>query len=71
MEANGRVAATFEEQYLAGTRQLLDLLDAYERLYQSQTELVTMMISEIQAAYLLRRQMGELDTAILSPDKKD
>jgi len=71
MEANGRVAATFEEQYLAGTRQLLDLLDAYERLYQSQTELVTIMISEIQAAYLLRRQMGELDTAILSPDKKD
>lgn len=71
LDANARVAATFEEQYLAGTRQLLDLLDAYERLYQSQTELVTMLTSEIQAAYQLRRQMGELDTAILSPDKKN
>lgn len=67
-EANQRVAATFEEQYLAGSRQLLDLLDAYERLYQSQVELTRLVIAETNAGYLLRRQMGELVPAVLSAD---
>jgi|GEM_PF-2037893 len=69
VEASNKVAVAFEEQYMAGTRQLLDLLDAYERLYQSQNELTTLLVSEAQASYLLRREMGELEAAIMSPDK--
>lgn len=71
VEANSKVSVAFEEQYLAGSRQLLDLLDAYERLYQSQNELTSLLTSEAQAAYLLRREMGELQGAILSPDKPE
>lgn len=68
VESNSKVATAFEEQYLAGSRQLLDLLDAYERLYQSQNELTVLLVSEAQAGYQLRRQMGELERAIMSPE---
>ena len=69
VQANAKVVVSFEEQYAAGGRQLLDLLDAYERLYQSQTELARLLISEATAGFLVRRQMGELVDAILSRDK--
>ncbi|HVI53376.1 MAG TPA: TolC family protein [Candidatus Sulfotelmatobacter sp.] len=71
VEANSKVAVAFEEQYLAGSRQLLDLLDAYERLYTSQNELTSLLVAEAQAAYLLRNKMGELQGAILSPDQPE
>ena len=71
VDANAKVAVALEEQYMAGSRQLLDLLDAYERLYQSQTELTGLLVSEAQAGYLMRREMGELEAAILSPDKSN
>ena len=71
VEANSKVAVAFEEQYMAGSRQLLDLLDAYERLYQSQLELTALLVAEAQASYLMRREMGELEPAILSPDKSN
>jgi len=69
-EANTKVAVSFEEQYLAGSRQLLDLLDAYERLYTSQTELTRLLVAESTASYLVRRQMGDLVSAILSSDEE-
>jgi len=69
LEANQKVTVAFEQQYLAGSRQLLDLLDAYERLYSSQTELVRVMVAEANAGFQLRRSMGELVPAILSSDK--
>lgn len=65
LDANAKVAAAFDEQFLNGSRQLLDLLDAYERLYQSQNELSRLLISEATASYLVRRQMGELVEAIV------
>ncbi len=67
--SNTRVAAAFEEQYVNGSRQLLDLLDAYERLYQSQVELGNLLVSEATAGFLVRRQMGELVDAIIKRDK--
>jgi len=65
LDANAKVAAAFDEQFLNGNRQLLDLLDAYERLYQSQNELSRLLVSEATASYLVRRQMGELVEAIV------
>jgi len=67
LESNAKVATAFEEQFLNGSRQLLDLLDAFERLYQSQNELSRLLISETSAAYLIRRQMGELIDALVIP----
>jgi adhesin transport system outer membrane protein len=69
VQANTKVVGSFEEQYASGSRQLLDLLDAYERLYQSQTELSRLLISEATAGFVIRRQMGELVPAILSTDE--
>lgn len=65
LDANVKVATAFDEQFLNGNRQLLDLLDAYERLYQSQNELSRLLISEATASFLVRRQMGELVEAIV------
>ncbi|MBI3446688.1 MAG: TolC family protein [Magnetospirillum sp.] len=67
--SNTKVVGSFEEQYANGGRQLLDLLDAYERLYQSQTELARLLVSEATAGFMVRRQMGELVDAIMSRDK--
>ena len=69
VQANTKVVTSFEEQYASGSRQLLDLLDAYERLYQSQTELTRLLISEATAGFTVRRQMGELVNAIMSSDE--
>jgi len=69
VQSNTKVVASFEEQYANGGRQLLDLLDAYERLYQSQTELTRLMVAEATGYYSIRRQMGELVDAILSREK--
>ncbi|MBN2752726.1 MAG: TolC family protein [Rhodospirillaceae bacterium] len=68
LRANTQVAQSFEEQYLASSRPLFDLLDAYERLYSSRVELVRLLISEAQAAYQVRRQMGELVGAVLGSE---
>lgn len=65
LAANILVANSFEEQYLAGSRQLFDLLDAYERLYASRVELVRLITAEAQAAFQVRRQMGEMVGAVL------
>lgn len=68
VEANAKVTTVFEEQYLAGSRQLLDLLDSYERLYNSQIELARLLIAESSAGFQIRRLMGELVPAILSTE---
>ena len=65
LAANTLVAGSFEEQYLAGSRQLFDLLDAYERLYSSRVELIRLITAEAQAAFQVRRQMGEMVGAVL------
>ncbi len=68
VRANTQVAQSFEEQYLASSRPLFDLLDAYERLYSSRVELARLMIAEARAAYQVRRQMGEMVGAVLGSE---
>lgn len=64
IESNGKVVAAFEEQYLNANRPLFDLLDAYERNYTARLDLTRVLIAEAQAGHQLRRQMGELVTAL-------
>jgi adhesin transport system outer membrane protein len=68
VRSNVQVAQSFEEQYLAASRPLFDLLDAYERLYSSRVELARLMIAEAKAAYQVRRQMGEMVDAVLGSE---
>lgn len=71
VESSRNVATAFEEQYLAASRPLLDLLDADERLYQSKVELSRLVIAETGAGFLIRRQMGDLVPAIFESDDFD
>ena len=65
LEADSNVVKDFEEQYKQGSRSLFDLLDAYERLHNSQLELMRTMIAKAQVAYQIRRQTGDLAAAVL------
>lgn len=60
VQANENVVAAFEEQYKGGARSLFDILDAYEQLYNSRLNLMRVTIASAQAAYQVRRQMGDL-----------
>lgn len=62
--SNARVVEAFEEQYRNGNRPLFDLLDAYERHYTSKLDLTRVLLSEAHAGHQLRRQMGELVSAL-------
>lgn len=71
MISSVKVVEAFEAQYQNANRTMLDLLDAYERLYQSRAELVKIAVSEAKAGYMLRRQMGELVQALAVIEDRD
>ena len=48
MASNAAVVDAFREQLVGGTRPLLDVLDAYQRLHQSRLDLTQLAISEVQ-----------------------
>ena len=65
VEANQRVVEGFEAQYNEGSRTLFDLLDAYEQLYNAKLNLMRVIIAQAQAAYQIRRQMGDLVPSLI------
>lgn len=71
MQSSQKVVDAFEVQYQNANRTVLDLLDAYERLYQAKKDLVSIMTTEAVAGYQLRRQMGELVQAIVTIEDRD
>lgn len=60
VDANTNVVAAFEDQQQNGRRSLFELLDAYEQLYNSRTNLMRLVVARAQAGYLVHRQMGTL-----------
>lgn len=70
IEANARVVKEFEDQYKNGGRSLFELLDAHEQLYNSRLNMMRTTIAKAQAAYQVRRQMGELVAAIMNSEKQ-
>jgi len=71
VEENERVVKGFEDQYKDGNRSLFDLLDAYEQLYSSRLNLMRIVVANAEAAYAIRRQMGELIPSIISEGDKE
>lgn len=61
LEANARVARTYDDQLLLGGRSLLDLLDAYQRLYESRLGLLQLVVVDAQQKYNLVRLLGRLE----------
>lgn len=48
MASNAAVVDAFREQLVGGTRPLLDVLDAYQRLHQSRLDLTQLAVTEVQ-----------------------
>jgi len=66
MESNDIVLAAFNEQLFAANRSLLDVLDAYQRQYNSRTELTRLLIAEAMAGLQMLRNMGKLQEGIVA-----
>ena len=56
--ANQRVIDAFRTQLLSGNRQLLDVLDAEQRLYQSRVELLRLTVLQASLTLQALRQIG-------------
>lgn len=69
VEANERVVVAYEEQFKNGTRQLFDLLDAYEQLYNSRLNMVRAIFAYTQATYQIQRGMGSVVESVLETKK--
>ena len=71
LESNLKVVAAFREQLFASNRSLLDVLDAYQRLYQSKVDLTTLLVNEartkLQVAHLSGRLRQILPTVEIAP----
>jgi len=64
LAANTEVVRSFDEQFTAGRKSLLELLDAYERLYQSRQTMLTVGVSGTQLHFQTLRVMGELSPTL-------
>ena len=62
--ANGQVASTYAQEFQIGQRDLLDLLDADNELFNSRTSLVTVEYSVLFSKYRLLTTMGRLNTTL-------
>ena len=64
IETDSRVVQTFDEQFLAGSRSLFDLIDAYEQLYSAKLGWMRSTVLGAKTVYQLRRMMGDVVPSI-------
>ncbi|WP_457421241.1 TolC family protein [Roseateles sp. P5_E7] len=64
LEANRKVVDAFRAQLTGGNRQLLDVLDAYQRLHQSRLDIVQVVVSAAQNEWRIAHLTGALRTVI-------
>lgn len=62
--ANGQVAATYRQEFEIGQRDLLDMLDADNELFNSRTSLATVEYAVLFAKYRLLASMGRLNSTL-------
>jgi adhesin transport system outer membrane protein len=67
MASNLAVVEAFREQLVGGTRPLLDVLDAYQRLHQSRLDLTQLAVSEVQNHIKVSHLVGLLPS-MMAPD---
>lgn len=58
--ANRKVVDAFNEQLFATNRQLLDVLDAYQRFYQSKVDLTNLLVTEAQVQMQVAHLLADL-----------
>lgn len=64
-ETEKRIISDLNDQFLQGQKSLFDLLDAHERFYKTNLELIHELFSEAIGAYHIRLLMGEMAKALL------
>ena len=64
LDANRKVVDAFRAQLTGGNRQLLDVLDAYQRLHQSRLDIVQVVVSAAQNEWRIAHLTGALRTVI-------
>ena len=62
--ANGQVAATYRQEFQIGQRDLLDMLDADNELFNSRTSLTTVEYAVLFAKYRILATMGRLNSTL-------
>ncbi|WP_169543094.1 TolC family outer membrane protein [Sneathiella aquimaris] len=62
--ANGQVAATYRQEFQIGQRDLLDMLDSDNELFNSRTSLATVEYAVLFAKYRLLASMGRLNSTL-------
>ncbi len=62
--ANGQVAATYRQEFQIGQRDLLDMLDADNELFNSRTALTTVEYAVLFAKYRILATMGRLNSTL-------
>lgn len=60
IDSNKKVVDAFNEQLFSTNRQLLDVLDAYQRLYQSKVDVTNLLITEAQVQLQVAHYLGQL-----------
>ncbi|MEK8049309.1 TolC family protein [Ideonella sp. DXS22W] len=60
LEANATVVQAFQAQLVGGNRPLLDVLDAYQRLYQTRLDLTSVVVGEVQNQFKVAHLTGRL-----------
>lgn len=64
LAANREVVESFDVQFTAGRKSLLELLDAYERLYQARQSMLSAGLAGAQLYFQTLRVMGDLSPAL-------
>ncbi|MCE4553512.1 TolC family protein [Roseateles cellulosilyticus] len=64
LDANRKVVDAFRTQLTGGNRQLLDVLDAYQRLHQSRLDLVQVVVNAAQNEWRIAHLTGSLRTVV-------
>jgi adhesin transport system outer membrane protein len=67
LEGNQRVVQAFQAQLVGNGRPLLDVLDAYQRHYQSQLDLTQVLVATAQSQWRLAHLMGSLSMQLGQP----
>ncbi len=62
--SNGQVAATYRQEFQIGQRDLLDMLDSDNELFNSRTSLATVEYAVLFAKYRLLASMGRLNSTL-------
>jgi outer membrane protein TolC len=67
LEGNQRVVQAFQAQLVGNGRPLLDVLDAYQRHYQSQLDLTQVLVATAQSQWRLAHLIGSLSMQLGQP----